>query len=117
MISFLVASQYTIDDIVVSRINEHTIDVKFVIGYPDKIRNSKKALKNLLKASSELRTILIGAVRDEVLHSTPNHRNRHSYVGCTVLGKECTLHIVMGQDMMDQPIDVFLDEILRQIYA
>lgn len=116
MRTFSVSSIYTIDDIHVGfySSNNNVINIKFEIRYPDGIRNSKKALKNLLKSSQELREILAEEVNQFLLLSEITTYSRRTNAYCYVFGNSCTVNIYLGQDSINQPIQSFIEEILRK---
>lgn len=98
---------------IVERKNEYCYQVIFEINYPDGIRNSNKGLKNLLKSSSELRSYVIEALRGNLQTNIYSTR-RTSYAVSKTLGKTCYVQIYISQDIEGQPIEQFLDELLRK---
>lgn len=117
MRTFSVTSVYSIDNINVSAYSgsDRVINITFDINYPDGIRNSKKAFKNLLKSSSDLREILAEEVRQFLSQNQCSFSNNRSYACGTVLGKNCEINIYLGQDFINKPINSYTEELLRKI--
>lgn len=98
----------------VRRTKEYCCDVVFDIEHPNGIRNSNKALKNLLKQSPQLRCYVIEALTSHMQTETYSNSSRSSYAISKTLGKTCYVHVYFGADREGQPIEPFLDNLLRK---